>query len=337
MQGHIARPSGLWAPVDIAVVSPNEDSELEPKAYRTSLRDFKNTLQRAEVVGNFTLRDVIDNKLDKPLDLQTFGKYCESEFNEEHLAFYLLVSKFKQLKPTGEEYFNTLHKFRDLYIKVGSDSQVNIRYNITKHINIIRESKQGPDYTIFDAAQSEVFKLLENDVFKRFKDIVSLQAQIREARAQALWCCFRKETPDAKAFFTYPNPVDSSHARLIRGITGALLMVGCVEYGLVRTNYIFLATLASWMLRVISGPRLDPIWFFAIFVLDPIFVQWLQLISARYVTNKARRFADVMGVANMSLYIVPSFFPGPVSDPLVYIMAGVYSLGAWVHCFSPDW
>mmetsp|Transcript_30104 Transcript_30104/g.41962 ORF Transcript_30104/g.41962 Transcript_30104/m.41962 type:complete len:397 (+) Transcript_30104:1-1191(+) len=163
---------------------------------------------------------------------------------------------------------------------------------------------QQHSYTVFDRAEEEMRHLVRLDLFRRFIMTVAIEKCWDEARNFALWCCHREETPTLASFFTYPNPTDGSQTRQHRVISTIFMLAGIIEN--VFTNGFVL--LAIWtamnILRVLAGPRLDPISFLVLFVTDP-FVSKHKLLPVRFVKNKARRFADtVVSILSTTMLIL---------------------------------
>jgi len=179
----LKEPTKMWNPnVNEAVPSsPSHMAVTTPK--------------KLKVFGEYDMRDVIDNNLRSPLDLKTFGKFCQIQRSQESLAFLLIVKKFKKSAPVGEEYIELAKMITRDFIMDDGQRSVNVGYNLRGSIlaSVATVQASNPDYTIFDEAEKEIYHMLKIGVFRRFRQMVSLQGNINYAEDVALWFLCRKE------------------------------------------------------------------------------------------------------------------------------------------------
>ena len=85
--------------------------------------------------------------------------------------------------------------------------------------------------------------------------------------------------------FSFPNPVNEKAARVV---AGAVFMMSIVA--LVTSSYWLLAVLAAgFVLRVLTGPRIDPLALLAVKVVAP------RLGEPKHVAGPPKRFAQGIG------------------------------------------
>eukprot|EP00466_Bigelowiella_natans_P021388 jgi/Bigna1/133381/aug1.21_g8089 len=209
----------------------------------------------------------------------------------------------------GESKINPLQRGDDqstaeLLSAANNDETKSLLLRSASSLTSLHSPHQQYSYTVFDRAEEEMYQLVRLDLFRRFITTVAIEKCWDEARHFALWCCYREETPTIASFFTYPNPTDGSQARQHRMINTALMFAGIIE-NVVTNGFVLLAIWTAMnILRVIAGPRLDPISFLVLFVTDP-YVSKLKLLPVRFVKNKARRFADtVVSVLSTTMLIL---------------------------------
>lgn len=324
------QPSLLWAPKGGPVSSRSSGSRS-----RSELKEKISVPNKILVLGDFRMQDVIAKRFRAPLDLETFGRFCEFEYSEENLAFLLLVRRFKRHPPKQDSVVGVAARIAKEYIAAGGHSEINLSDEIrTETVSRAkRMDAKSPDLALFDGAYQAVVKLMERDVFRRFKNMAVLQARITEAQAMALWCWNPDETPDCASFFSYPNPVDAVHARLHHLFAALFTAIGMSLYALESFDHAliwFYFMLYGFVARTACGPRLDPMSYVVLFVIDPI-VRKIGLMHTRYVKNKSRRFAEVGGGINTAILIVAALYR---IDALVYIISAALIVGAGLHVVS---
>jgi hypothetical protein len=89
----------------------------------------------------------------------------------------------------------------------------------------------------------------------------------------------------ARAFLSFPHPVNEKAARFVAGCVLALSILA-----LATSSYWLLPVLfAGFVLRVLSGPRLSPLGLLATKIVAP------RLGAPKYVAGPPKRFAQAMG------------------------------------------
>eukprot|EP00470_Lotharella_oceanica_P004303 CAMPEP_0170176428 /NCGR_PEP_ID=MMETSP0040_2-20121228/9302_1 /TAXON_ID=641309 /ORGANISM="Lotharella oceanica, Strain CCMP622" /LENGTH=174 /DNA_ID=CAMNT_0010418739 /DNA_START=256 /DNA_END=777 /DNA_ORIENTATION=- len=149
---------------------------------------------KVSVLGQFELKCVLENQMAPPLDLETFGRYCESEHSEENLIYVLIVRMFLDFEPKREDYLDAVRLISDEYIAEGSTHEVNISGELRKKqledVRIVLDQDLNDiveDYSVFAKSYSEVYSMLRRDTFFRFKRTVALNGRVTAARNAALW------------------------------------------------------------------------------------------------------------------------------------------------------
>ncbi|KAM8805524.1 RGS18 protein, partial [Eudromia elegans] len=105
-----------------------------------------------------------DKLLSQKDGLDAFTKFLKTEFSEENIEFWTACEEYKKSKTTQE----LLPKAKTIYetfIQKDAPKEVNLDFH-TKEVT--RQSIQQPILTTFDAAQSTVYKLMEQDSYPRF-------------------------------------------------------------------------------------------------------------------------------------------------------------------------
>jgi hypothetical protein len=90
-----------------------------------------------------------------------------------------------------------------------------------------------------------------------------------------------------RSLFGFPNPVNEKAARVV----AALVVVTAVLALALQATWLVWVLAAGFLLRVLSGPRLDPFGVFATRVVAP------RLGAVRLVAGPPKRFAQGLGLA----------------------------------------
>jgi hypothetical protein len=90
-----------------------------------------------------------------------------------------------------------------------------------------------------------------------------------------------------QSLFTFPNPVNEKAARVVAG----LVVVTAVLALAFQATWLVWVLAAGFLLRVLSGPRVDPFGLLATRVVAP------RLGAARLVAGPPKRFAQGLGLA----------------------------------------
>jgi len=185
----IATPSILWK-------NMNPGQNTSPL---TSLEEFKRRTKPVDFdPDQLHLDDVLHSRHGPPLDLNTFGLFCELERNGENLEFYLLIDAFKNHRPCGRAYQLIAQAIFDKYIRSGASKQINISHRALRKAKTAFDSgmkkamdqkistgEKEEDYALFDVPQNEVARMLSRDVLHRFKGI-TIDAKSKKDKKEAL-------------------------------------------------------------------------------------------------------------------------------------------------------
>ncbi|KAM6219176.1 regulator of G-protein signaling 18 [Rhynchocyon petersi] len=109
--------------------------------------------------------------------LETFTKFLKTEFSEENIEFWIACEEFKKIKEP-QQIILKAKAIYERFIQTDAPQEVNLDFH-TKEI--ITKSITQPTLHSFDAAQSRVYQLMEQDSYTRFlkSDIYS---NLREGR-----------------------------------------------------------------------------------------------------------------------------------------------------------
>jgi hypothetical protein len=91
-----------------------------------------------------------------------------------------------------------------------------------------------------------------------------------------------------RGFFTFPNPVNETSARFVAASV-ALLAIVTVAF---QQGWLLPVLAYGFVARVVAGPRLSPLAFFA----TRVFTPRLRIVH-RYSPGPAKRFAQTIGAA----------------------------------------
>ena len=99
--------------------------------------------------------------------LERFKEFLVGEFSVENLLFFLDVEEYRGISDTAQRQTVAQHLF-NTYIIEGSMLEVNINFKSkrTIHAGIV-----SPSVYTFDHAQEEIYHLMEQDSFNRFKKV----------------------------------------------------------------------------------------------------------------------------------------------------------------------
>mmetsp|Transcript_11822 Transcript_11822/g.16371 ORF Transcript_11822/g.16371 Transcript_11822/m.16371 type:complete len:347 (-) Transcript_11822:599-1639(-) len=327
----LVAPGSLW---------DDDDDDIGSK-YEVTLERTKEDkpIKKMSVFGSVKMEDVLNNRLEKPLDRRSFGKFCKKLFCEDQLEFVLTIMLFKEVRPTGVQYREAVASIRDQYIEPGSCREANISSVLRRKQlrGIKRTLEEGKDdMEIFDQTYREIFNLLKWNVFHKFEKETVLYKCVVDARSSMLWCCYRAQTPNCMAFFSVPEPTNVAHYRLYRLVASILGSVALALYYLHEEKhmayYCLFANFLGLLLRSICGPRLDPFSVLVILVLEPI-VRTFNILETKFVSNKARRWGEAMSCVWTLGTIVGVWLK---CDPLVYTLGVSQTVTGYVHSFSDD-
>jgi len=271
---------------------------------------------KVKVYGKFSLQDVLDGKMDEPLDLLTFGNFCHVECNDDQLLFLLTARLFRQLKLKGVMYKQCLERIAEWYIVPGAEYEMNVSYGMRERmLRAIRESDgENCNYKVLRAAEREVYRMMNLDVFHRFKHAVVHEEPLRDERDCALWCYGRDKMTCAR-FVTLPDAINTVHTRLNFFLTSMLLALGFTQFHLREQSVSVLGESMSkiylgyclaflfMLLRAVAGPRIDPQSMFVIFLLAPL-VNRLQLCTQTCTVSNPWRPFEILGCSTIAIIIL---------------------------------
>ncbi|XP_006889576.1 PREDICTED: regulator of G-protein signaling 18 [Elephantulus edwardii] len=111
--------------------------------------------------------------------LEAFTRFLKTEFSEENIEFWKACEDFKKIKEPQQ----IIHKAKTIYerfIQTDAPQEVNLDFH-TKEI--ITKSITQPTLHSFDAAQSKVYRLMEQDSYTRFLKS-DIYLNLREGKPQ---------------------------------------------------------------------------------------------------------------------------------------------------------
>lgn len=129
--------------------------------FRTSLKKRlirKRTRKSVDVSILNSLNDVLKSSSATMM----FREFLRSEHSQENLEFWFSVQEFKR-----ELTIEKAKEIYQIYIKTGSELEININHEVRERIEIKLNKRFEPE--IFSEAENSVLSLMENDSFKRFK------------------------------------------------------------------------------------------------------------------------------------------------------------------------
>jgi len=143
----------------VTLFDPNGDGELD--------REEFSSLMKATIMSKMTHVEFL---MKNDAAGKVFNDHMKKEFTEENSSFYTAIEAWKKIEsPTIEE----TQKILALHIQPGSDLEVNIPAtqvdDILESFAKAEGNKLLVPKTIFDAAQSEIYKLMDRDSYARFK------------------------------------------------------------------------------------------------------------------------------------------------------------------------
>ena len=94
------------------------------------------------------------------------------------------------------------------------------------------------------------------------------------------------EWTEMRAFFSFPNPVNETSARLVAGVVAVLAVVAIAF----QQGWILPVLAYGFVARALAGPRLSPLAQLATRVVTP-----RLHVSHRYSPGPAKRFAQTVG------------------------------------------
>ncbi|XP_054837879.1 regulator of G-protein signaling 18 [Eublepharis macularius] len=105
-----------------------------------------------------------DKLISQKAGMDTFTRFLKSEFSEENIEFWLACEDFKKTKDPGQ----LSHKAKEIYktfIEKNAPKEVNLDFNTKECAN---QNISCPTINSFDAAQTKIYTLMEQDSYPRF-------------------------------------------------------------------------------------------------------------------------------------------------------------------------
>ena len=97
---------------------------------------------------------------------EIFKRFLVREFNVEQLMFYIEVQYYKKMDEDDESFGECAKNIYDTYVHLGAPFEINIpgpiRDEIARNIDKI-------SMALFDKAEAEVYRTMEQESFMRFK------------------------------------------------------------------------------------------------------------------------------------------------------------------------
>mmetsp|Transcript_4694 Transcript_4694/g.6245 ORF Transcript_4694/g.6245 Transcript_4694/m.6245 type:complete len:474 (+) Transcript_4694:191-1612(+) len=123
--------------------------------------------QNSEQYVNVRLKDVLSS----PTGEKLFEQHLVNEFSTENLTFWRAVQKWKKSFAANQEdsQERMAKNIYNRWLKPGSVLRVNISSVQSEHVREILESTEMLPLSLFDEASNEVYRLMSNDSFQRFK------------------------------------------------------------------------------------------------------------------------------------------------------------------------
>lgn len=105
-----------------------------------------------------------DKLLSQKDGLETFTQFLKTEFSDENIAFWIACEDYKKSKDP-QQIIRKAKAIYETFIQTDAPQEVNLDFH-TKEI--LAKSITQPTLHSFDAAQSRVYQLMEQDSYTRF-------------------------------------------------------------------------------------------------------------------------------------------------------------------------
>ncbi|XP_039929222.1 regulator of G-protein signaling 18 [Hirundo rustica] len=102
--------------------------------------------------------------LSEKAGLDTFTKFLKTEFSEENIEFWIACEDYKKSK-SAHELLPKAKTIFETFIQKDAPKEVNLDFHIKE---LTRQGMGQPLRGTFDAAQSRVYRLMEQDSYPRF-------------------------------------------------------------------------------------------------------------------------------------------------------------------------
>ena len=117
------------------------------------------------------LREILENPVGKDL----FRQHLVSEFSVENLNFYEAAMAYKQLflaenKSRGISKYNVARNLYNRFFSGNHGNDVNVSWDVKRDLKQQLKATRLVEEGLFDTALQQVFDLMQNDSFSRFRN-----------------------------------------------------------------------------------------------------------------------------------------------------------------------
>lgn len=275
-------------------------------------------IQQAVVIGSVSIEEVLldDGSLEAPFNIATFERFCRRNYAEESLDFWKQIQQLRKMAATIDDgpVSGDSDPFRmkvawilATYVEQHSECEINIsssqrQYTIDAVKHFLCEDQtclQRQDYksrgiVAFDQAQREIVKVMMTDLWPRFIEYACVRETIGLSREIALW--WRNPNLTWQEFFSFPSPINILESRLNNMCTFLLSLLTIFLIYKYDWPYLCLYLVYGFFVRTLSGPRVDPQAFLVLFVLRPLFEDYMHIGKSEFFPGTPFRFAQACGL-----------------------------------------
>jgi len=193
------------------------------------------------------------------------------------------------------------------------------------------DNKTEPDYEIFDLAAKEAWCLLRYGPFRKFKELFTPEDDIPDIRDIVSKANFRN-------FFQLPRFLPALNQGLKNLLVFITILGGMAEIILLGSSFTFIAIAAGIILRIISGPRLDPFSYAVHFGLAPL-VKRIFNTQSSYIEDPLQRWREAVVLIVIVFAIVLTWIPAAdMTVRNIHIISGfLAALLSLVRATCLDW
>lgn len=242
-----------------------------------------------------TCIEILDNKISKPFDLNSFIIYSEQLYCTENVLLWLDIQKFKKVENDNLIFLKRIY---DIYLKKDSYMEVNLtsyKSMKTKKLikDIIDKKEKGMNNKIFYYIELELISNISCNLYISFVNNIIIQKRLLLAEKEALWW---KNDITFKRFFSFPNPINEADSRIHNICSLLLFLISFLFDRLLNFQFIYILLIYGFLIRVLCGPKLDPQAFLVLFILRPIFSNKFNFILTKFVPGPPKRFSQFIGL-----------------------------------------
>jgi len=258
----------------------------------TSLGMHEN--QEAHVVFQDTtvsVKDVLSNRLQPPLDRDSFRSWCVKKLCQENVDFIIDCHEIMR----QEEESMVVALFRVLMDKYVKDQTINISGVVKKALCSAQETSGSNPHVIKEVvrkAMDEVCLMIDADTFVRYIQHVALTRKLALATDIALW--WRRKISLGE-FFSFPDPINSYDVRVHAFCNLCLIIANACLMWFLDMPYLAIYLTYGFLARFLAGPRIDPQAFFVIFVFRPFLENKLGIGHSIFTYSPPKRLAQCIG------------------------------------------